>query len=66
MTGGINIKLDVVGLKINDEGKLCFVIELEGKRWELEVIGMDVNQEWILKNGKGIQNRDRGAEGIQT
>lgn len=66
MSFGINIKLDVVGLKINDEGKLCFVIELEGKRWELEVIGMDVNKEWILKNGNGIQNRDPGTEGTDA
>lgn len=61
MTHGINIKLDVVGLKINQEGKLCFVIEMESTRWELEVIGMDVNQEWILKNGKGIHDQDRGT-----
>lgn len=59
MSCGINIKLDVVGLKINQEGKLCLVIEFAEARWELEVIGMDFNEEWILKNGKG--NIDRAA-----
>ena len=54
----IKLQLDVVGLRINKQGKLCLVIVFEKERWELEVIGMDVNKEWILSNGRN-RNTDR-------
>lgn len=44
----MNIRLHVVDVVVNEKGLLCLVIEVEGERRQVEIIGVELNQEWKL------------------
>lgn len=54
----IGVDLTVIGTEVNKDGKFVLVVMFNDKRRELLIVGVDLNQEWILGNGE--RRNDRG------